>query len=90
MRTIPADGCSGFPLGGQPDERQGIIYYEDERKLLPISTRNNYTGYNLACRDESPENLVPIIPWEIGKPSNAVNSTKNVPFTFPFPYTDDL
>ncbi|MCJ1267361.1 hypothetical protein MMC22_007246 [Lobaria immixta] len=73
IRTIPATGCSGFPLGGAPDERQGIIFYGKDKKLLPTTQRN--PGLNLNCSDEPYEKLVPIIPWTVGKPSNAHDST---------------
>lgn len=89
VRTIPADDCSAFPLGGQPDERQGIIYYGDENSTLPISGRNNFTHYSLACRDEDPANLVPIIPWEIGPPANTVG-TLNLSFDIDFLHADNL
>ncbi|MCJ1467290.1 hypothetical protein MMC07_005914 [Pseudocyphellaria aurata] len=70
VRTIPATGCSGFPAGGSPDERQGIIHYGNQPRILPTSQRNNYTSWSLACRDEPYDKLVPIIPWTIGSASN--------------------
>lgn len=77
IRTSPAIGCSGFnPDFGAPEERQGIIYYGNNPQPLPTTQRNNYTHYNLSCRDEPYEKLEPIIPWTIGKPSNA--SKKNI------------
>lgn len=67
IRTIPAVGCSGFPIGGDPNERQGIIYYGNDTKILPRSTR---LAFPLACRDEPAEKLVPMLQWEVGSASN--------------------
>lgn len=83
IRIYPANGCSGFnPAFGQPDERQGIIYYGNNPQPLPTTLVNNYTGYNLACRDEPYEKLVPVVPWTIGKPSNTCK--KNIVSCFRF------
>lgn len=86
IRTIPAQGCSGFRDGNVPDERQGIIFYGDDKKLLPTTQRN--PGIDLTCSDEPYEKLVPIVPWTIGKASNA--RKKKVPFAFNFISTDYL
>ncbi|KAL9582234.1 MAG: hypothetical protein Q9212_003409 [Teloschistes hypoglaucus] len=65
MRTIPASGCSNFPIGGIPDERQGILYYKKGSTEYPETNRG---GFDIACRDEPFDKLVPVVPWQVPKP----------------------
>ncbi|KAI4110559.1 MAG: hypothetical protein LQ345_006970 [Seirophora villosa] len=67
MRTIPATGCSNFQLGGIPDERQGILYYKKDSTEYPSTPR---APFSIACRDESFNQLQPVLPWKVPKPSN--------------------
>ena len=67
-----ANGCSGF---GQdkfkrdiiPEERMGILRYNNTNNDDPNTTAHEY---GKTCADEPYENLKPILPWKIGKPSN--------------------
>jgi len=65
MRTIPANNCSTFELGGIPDERQGIVYYEKGSKAYPTTPRA--PSIPLDCRDEPFPSLVPVLPWTVKK-----------------------
>lgn len=65
MRTIPAEKCNAFEVGGVPDERQGIVYYEKGSKKYPMTPRAS--GISLSCRDEPFSNLVPVLPWTVKK-----------------------
>lgn len=59
IRTIAADGCHKFMLGGTPDERQGILLYgNNTNTVTPTTGRRNFS---LLCRDE--ENLKPWKKW---------------------------
>ena len=62
-----AEGCSGFGQGITPEERMGILRYDDTNRDDP-STRAH--EYEKTCADEPYENLKPILPWRIGMPSN--------------------
>ncbi|KAI8653708.1 Laccase 2 [Fusarium sp. Ph1] len=62
IRTVPADGCKGFEVGNEPDERQGILRYNASSTDVPTTWRD---PYSLACRDENYANLVPIHEWKI-------------------------
>ncbi|KAI4091883.1 MAG: hypothetical protein LQ344_003840 [Seirophora lacunosa] len=72
MRTIPATGCSNFQLGGIPDERQGILYYKKDSTEYPSTPR---APFSIACRDESFNQLQPVLPWKVSKPTNPGNDT---------------
>ncbi|KAI4183414.1 MAG: hypothetical protein LQ348_004687 [Seirophora lacunosa] len=72
MRTIPATGCSNFQLGGIPDERQGILYYKKDSTEYPSTPR---APFSIACRDESFNQLQPVLPWKVPKPTNPGNDT---------------
>jgi hypothetical protein len=65
MRTIPADRCSAFELGGIPDERQGIVYYEKGSEAYPTTPRASSIPLN--CSDEPFSSLVPVLPWTVKK-----------------------
>ncbi|KAI4200170.1 MAG: hypothetical protein LQ350_004131 [Teloschistes chrysophthalmus] len=65
MRTIPASGCSNFPIGGIPDERQGILYYKNGSTEYPETNRG---GFSTACTDEPYDKLVPVVPWQVPQP----------------------
>ncbi|KAI4287115.1 MAG: hypothetical protein L6R35_003630 [Caloplaca aegaea] len=67
MRTIPATNCSNFRLGGIPDERQGILYYKKGSAEYPSTAR---ASFSIACRDEPFNQLQPVLPWNIPKPTN--------------------
>ncbi|KAL8662030.1 MAG: hypothetical protein Q9202_005084 [Teloschistes flavicans] len=67
MRTIPASGCSNFPVGAAPDERQGILYYKKGSTGYPETNRGKF---NINCTDEPYQKLVPIVPWQVPKPAN--------------------
>ncbi|RSL57610.1 hypothetical protein CEP54_008216 [Fusarium duplospermum] len=62
IRTVPADGCKGFEVGNEPDERQGILRYNASSTSVPTTWRD---PYGLACRDENYTNLVSIHEWHI-------------------------
>lgn len=66
MRTIPAINCQNFELGGIPDERQGIVYYGDKRTAYPTTPRG---PFSIACRDEDPALLKPVLKWTVPKPA---------------------
>lgn len=69
IRTIPANGCEKFLLGGKPDERQGIIRYENPHDRSPLDPSVPTTGrrnFSLQCRDEEFENLKPWRKWYVG------------------------
>ncbi|KAL8649405.1 MAG: hypothetical protein Q9210_004422 [Variospora velana] len=70
MRTISATGCSNFQLGGVPDERQGILYYKKGSTEYPSTPR---ASFSIACRDEPFNQLQPVLPWNIPKPTNPVS-----------------
>ena len=69
IRTIPADGCANFELGGTPDERQGILYYQANDTAFPTTARS--ADFSLQCRDEDITQLKPIVPWTVPRPTNA-------------------
>ena len=60
IRTIPATFCANFPLGDDPDERQGIVRYDSNSKEIPTSYRYNV---NINCTDEPYEKLKPVVKW---------------------------
>lgn len=62
IRMRPADGCFSFPPGNFPDEKQGILYYHNDKSIIPTSSR---IEFDTKCRDESYENLVPWVPWTV-------------------------
>ena len=62
IRTIPAEGCSKFVEGGKPDERQGILSYND-KEAIPTTAR--IEKMDLKCRDEQFEKLRPWLKWNI-------------------------
>ncbi|KAJ4329018.1 hypothetical protein N0V84_000590 [Fusarium piperis] len=64
IRTVPADGCKGFEVGNEPDERQGILRYNASSTSVPTTWRD---PYKLDCRDEKYDNLVPVHKWNITK-----------------------
>ncbi|RSL78709.1 hypothetical protein CEP51_007958 [Fusarium floridanum] len=64
IRTVPADGCKGFEVGNEPDERQGILRYNASSTSVPTTWRD---PYKLDCRDENYTSLVPIVKWNITK-----------------------
>lgn len=67
IRMRVANGCSGFPKGYIPEERLGVLHYNDTSNSNPVTTANSY---GKACADEPYAQLVPILPWTIGKPAN--------------------
>jgi hypothetical protein len=62
----PAKGCSAFSNDSALDTAIGILRYEDSDENPTTSKQ----VYGLDCRDEKYGNLVPIVPWHVGKPSN--------------------
>ena len=62
-----ADGCSGFGRGITPEERMGILRYSDTDKDDPTTEAHKF---GTTCADEKYENLKPVLPWKVGKPSN--------------------
>ncbi|KAK3387770.1 multicopper oxidase-domain-containing protein [Podospora didyma] len=62
IRTIPADGCKGFETGNEPDERQGILRYNDSSTGTPTSFRE---AFSLECRDEEFDRLRPVHEWQV-------------------------
>lgn len=77
IRMRPADGCSAFPSGNIPDEKQGILYYHNDHSIIPRSSRNDFDN---ACRDESYNNLVPWIPWTVSFIGNNDDVLARKPF----------
>jgi hypothetical protein len=59
---VAADGCQGFEPGNVPAERQGILRYNGSSTDVPVSTRPDY---DTTCRDESLDNLQPMLPWAV-------------------------
>ncbi|KAJ3524320.1 hypothetical protein NM208_g12103 [Fusarium decemcellulare] len=70
IRTIPARGCKGFETGNEPDERQGILRYNDTSIGVPTTFRG---AFPLACRDEDYAKLEPVYEWNVEPVS--LNST---------------
>ena len=65
-----AKNCSGFdpdPKARPPEEKIGILRYNSTCELEPNTTKNEFTNI---CADEPYKKLVPILPWNVGKPSN--------------------
>lgn len=62
-----AKGCSGFGRDAILDERMGILRYNVTDHEDPSTEAHEY---GKTCADEPYENLKPILPWKIGKPSN--------------------
>ena len=67
IRMRVANGCSGFARGYIPEERLGVLRYNDSSDSDPITTENSY---GMDCADELYDRLVPILPWKVGKPAN--------------------
>ncbi|KAK0508592.1 hypothetical protein JMJ35_008868 [Cladonia borealis] len=67
IRMRIANGCSGFALNVIPKEEMGILRYNDTNQEDPSTKAHEY---GKECADEPYENLKPILPWRIGKPSN--------------------
>lgn len=65
IRTTPANGCtpSGFK---NINPRTGIVVYKDK----PAEPVDYPLNFDLTCRDEPYEKLVPVLNWTIGPPSN--------------------
>lgn len=62
MRTIAANSCHNFMLGGIPDERQGIVAYQKGSQIIPRTERGDFS---IECRDELYDQLVPYHPWQV-------------------------
>lgn len=62
-----AEGCNGFKDGRIPEERMGILRYNATDKTAPATDAHEY---GKTCADEPYEELKPMLPWKIGKPSN--------------------
>ena len=67
-----ADGCSGFSPKYPPEERMGILRYDDASEEVPNTVAHTY---GKTCADEPYENLKPVLPWKVGKPSNERKSS---------------
>lgn len=67
IRMRIAEGCSGFESGRIPEERMGILRYNATDNSDPVTKAHTY---GKTCADEPYEDLKPILPWKIGKPSN--------------------
>ena len=67
IRMRIAEGCSGFGKSYIPEERMGIVRYNDTDKGTPTTDAHTY---GKTCADEPYEDLKPILPWKIGPPSN--------------------
>ena len=67
IRMRVAEGCSGFGSGRIPEERMGIVRYNDTDKEPPTTDAHTY---GKTCADEPYEDLKPMLPWKIGMPSN--------------------
>jgi hypothetical protein len=63
IRAIPANGCAGFETGNQPDERQGILRYNESNHDVPTTFRRD--TISLDCRDENYKNLKPVLNWTV-------------------------
>ncbi|KAM0554812.1 hypothetical protein ACHAPJ_006545 [Fusarium lateritium] len=62
VRTVAATGCKGFEPGNEPDERQGILRYNESSKFVPTTFRRSYS---LDCRDENYDLLKPVFKWKV-------------------------
>lgn len=82
IRTVPADGCFNFGTDEHghlkiPANNTGILFYDDaDQTTLPVTSP---TYGSTECADEPYENLVPIVPWTVGHPSNERKSTPFLP-----------
>ena len=77
---LVADGCSGFGSDKDgkpivPEDKLGILRYDESSTEDPTTNPNNFGN---ACADEPYDNLKPIVPWKIGKPSNERTSPSSV------------
>ena len=67
IRMAVANSCSGYATGKAPDDKIGILRYDESSVLEPNTTNNTFVN---SCADEPYDKLVPILPWKVGKPSN--------------------
>ena len=67
IRMSIVEGCSGFAKDPPLDEKMGILRYNETDKELPTTDPHKF---GKTCADEPYDNLKPILPWKIGKPSN--------------------
>ncbi|CAG8960632.1 hypothetical protein HYFRA_00013510 [Hymenoscyphus fraxineus] len=72
IRTVVPPGCSGFPQGSPPEEKNGILNYEGSDIKLPETAKGNFDE---TCSDEPYDKLIPIVPWQIGDPVNEQQSS---------------
>ena len=66
IRITGADGCFDFEPN-QDNEKLGIIRYNAGSTADPTTKRY---GFDLTCRDEPYESLVPVVPNYVGPPKN--------------------
>ncbi|KAK2732340.1 hypothetical protein FQN57_002941 [Myotisia sp. PD_48] len=66
IRLNATNNCNAF-RGGKPDDRTGILYYGSNTGALPTTDR--VPGFNISCRDEPFENLVPVVEWTVPDPN---------------------
>ncbi|TVY80724.1 Laccase [Lachnellula suecica] len=68
MRTIIANGCSGFNTSApNPPEENGILRYAKAAKENPTTKK---TPMDESCADEPYDKLVPVVKWTVGEPVN--------------------
>ena len=67
IRMTIADGCSGFVKSRVLEDQMGILRYNATDDKDPATKAH---PYGKTCADEPYDNLKPILPWRIGKPSN--------------------
>ena len=64
IRAVVASGCGSID---QNNETVGVIRYDHKSTRTPTTTRYQF---NTSCSDEPYASLVPIVPWNVGSPSN--------------------
>ena len=64
IRAVVASGCGSID---QNNETVGVIRYDSKSTKTPTTTRYQF---NTSCSDEPYQSLVPVVPWNVGKPSN--------------------
>ena len=71
-RGEPERNSCKSPNGTTCDyERTGILRYNSTSTALPST--QPWDGIRLACEDEDPAKLIPVLPWTVGDPVNGPN-----------------
>jgi hypothetical protein len=76
VRTVVANGCSGFNTSIIPDDKNGILRYAQALQVDPTTTK---TKMDETCSDEPYASLIPILPWTVGDPVNERKDHQIIP-----------